>query len=56
MEDTKFQVLWKDKITAEVEIVNDRAKVKKYDKNPMRSLFPYEETDTYHVVSILEGR
>ena len=52
----KFQVLWKDKITADVEILNGKAHVTKYDDNPIRHLFPYEETDTYHILNILEGR
>lgn len=56
MEDIKFQVLWRDKVTADVEIVDNKAHIKKYDTNPIRRLFPYEETDAYHVVSILEGR
>ena len=49
-------MLWKDKVTADVEIADNKANIKKYDPNPMRHLFPYEETDAYHVVNILEGR
>ena len=56
MEDMRFQVLWRDKITAEVEIKENKAHIKKYDNNPIRCLFPYEETDSYHVAEILEGR
>ena len=31
MKDVKFQVLWKDRITAEVEIKDNKAHIKKYD-------------------------
>lgn len=56
MKDVKFQVLWKDRITAEVEIKDNKAHIKKYDPDPIRHLFPWEDTDAYHVAEILEGR
>ena len=52
MKDVKFQVLWKDRITAEVEIKDNKAHIKKYDPNPIRHLFPWENTDAYHVAEI----
>jgi len=56
LKDVKFQVLWKDRITAEVEIKDNKAHIKKYDPDPIRHLFPWEDTDAYHVAEILEGR
>ena len=38
MKDVKFQVLWKDRITAEVEIKDNKAHIKKYDPDPIRHL------------------
>ena len=43
MKDVKFQVLWKDRITAEVEIKDNKAHIKKYDPDPIRHLFPWED-------------
>ena len=54
MKDVKFQVLWKDRITAEVEIKDNKAHIKKYDPDPIRHLFPWEDTDAYHVAEILD--
>lgn len=56
MENTKFEVMWKDRVAAEVEVKDNRAYIKKYDSNPIHCLFPYEETDAYHIAEILEGR
>ena len=56
MKDVKFQVLWKDRITADVEIKNNKAHIKKYDPDAIRHVFPWENTDAYHLGEMLEGR
>ncbi len=56
MENVKFDVMWKDHLCARVEVTDDKAHITKYDTNPVHCLFPYEETDSYHILSILESR
>lgn len=56
MEDMKFQVMYYDNVAADVTIINNRAKIVKYDDCPIHHLFPWEEADAFSVMEILEGR
>lgn len=56
MEDTTFEVLYKDTVTAKVEIRGNKTHIKRFDKCPIHCLFPTEEMDTYGALEILEGR
>lgn len=56
MEDLKFEVLYKDTVTASVEIKGNQAHIRRFDDCPIHYLFPKEEMDLYSVLEILEGR
>ena len=56
MEDLRFEVLYKDTVTASVEIVGNKAHIQRFDDCPIHYLFPKEEMDLYGVLEILEGR
>lgn len=52
----KFEVLYKDTVTAIVEITGNKAHIRRFDDCPIHYLFPREEMDLYGVMEILEGR
>ena len=56
MEDLRFEVLYKDTVTASVEIKENKAHIRRFDDCPIHYLFPKEEMDLYGVLEILEGR
>lgn len=56
MENIKFEVLYKDTVTASVEIDGNKAHIQRFDDCPMHYLFPFGEMDLYGVLEILEGR
>lgn len=56
MEDTSFQVMNKNNVAADVSVRNNRVYIKHYDPVKFHCLFPWEETDVFSMLEILEGR